>query len=761
MKKAAVGLIVVGVVLVLAILGVSIASLIIASNNSSPGSTNSPQQTQPSVVLKDDPISNEFATDLLQRINTSVNPCDDFYEFACGNWPTHNVAPNFTSSWSQYDLVSQSVGDMIAKAIKVADITKASQGLSKAIQFYDTCLSDTLAETAKGKVLGALLFDGKAEEGTLNGFTDGHGKWPVIDSTFDDFYTAGKYSFESQMGYLKNKFGIDTFVYTYAMGYDYQSNLTIMWTTGSMLPLGLGIFMQDTYLSNTEAMTAYSTLQQNVANLLARDMGVKVPAKGFDQDDFKNMLQIEIDLANATYLDYQGQGQESLWNLDMLSKQIPNFKWTDFLSNLLPDQVWSDIKKGDAIINLDSTTYMTSVINILKKYRPRDIQNYMIWRLIKYSLPYMSSEYTQALADFNAVLYKKTNQVTPKDKLCLSYIRGNYEMPNLGYATAEAYIDSYFGDDIRKGAQIMVESVKEGLQDLMIESTWMDLDTKAAAMKKALFMDTFVGYPDWVKNKTAQAIYYEKLHVPAKVTFLSLNLNLRSWAVIKNFEPLGGIVDRLDFHGPPVVTDAWYTATSNSFSIPAGELVKPFYNHGYPDAANYGAAGAVVGHEMSHGFDSNGANYDAYGNINNWWSNSSTVHFDKSLQCLIKQFNGYCYPDIGCINGANTVTENTADLAGIKAAYKAYLIKNSEDKTDYRLAKAPQYTMDQIFFLNFASFWCGVSSETSLKMSLFGDVHAPGKYRVIGTLSNVPEFSKAFGCKKGDPMNPENKCSIW
>lgn len=303
----------------------------------------------------------------------------------------------------------------------------------------------------------------------------------------------------------------------------------------------------------------------------------------------------------------------------------------------------------------------------------------------------------------------------------------------------------------------MVTKVKGGLSDLISASTWMDDSTKKSALLKVQLMDASVAYPDWILNKTAQSIYYKDLQMPL-ASFISLNLMLRGWAVRKQLTEIGVPVDRAAFPGTPMATDAWYSASTNSLTCPLGELQSPFFGLDYPDAVNFGGAGAVFGHEASHGLDRNGALYDAYGNESNWWSNSSKQSFDDHCNCIVNQFNQYCYPGIGCVNGNQTIDENVADLAGIKAAYKAYKKQNGPQ---YRLAKAPMFTNDQLFFLSFASFWCGTDSPGALEQELQTDVHTPKKFRVIGTLRNVPEFSQAFQCSDSSYMNPKDRCSIW
>jgi predicted metalloendopeptidase len=426
---------------------------------------------------------------------------------------------------------------------------------------------------------------------------------------------------------------------------------------------------------------------------------------------------------------------------------------------LVSDSLWDKLsKQNKSLIYIDYPEYYDLLIRLLNNTKPRDIRNYSIWRLVKYSLPYMSSKYTNALAKFNAVIQGQEVSAPSQASICLSYIKGNYEMPNLGFATAEALVkQGYFPEAEKARAVKMVKQVQNGLLELIKASTWMDKETKQNAIHKATLMDASIAYPDWILNKTAQQLYYNDLKIP-KTSFISLNLMLRAWAVDKQLNQVGVPLDRSDFPGTPVETDAWYTQSTNSLTAPLGELQPPFFGLHYPDSVNYGAAGAVFGHEMSHGFDKNGAQYDALGNESNWWSNSSKKAFNEHCNCLIQQFNQYCYDGIGCVNGNRTIDENVADLGGLKAAFRAY---KKQPGPQYHLAKAPMFSTDQLFFLSFASFWCGVESNGAIEQQIQTDAHTPLKYRVIGTVRNMPEFAQAFQCSRSSFMNPSERCTIW
>ncbi|TKR88875.1 hypothetical protein L596_013050 [Steinernema carpocapsae] len=454
------------------------------------------------------------------------------------------------------------------------------------------------------------------------------------------------------------------------------------------------------------------------------------------------------------------EGTDALWTLQELKKNVSaTFDWDLFFKNLVSDELYHKIiyDKSDLVVQLDTPVFLKNVINMIQTSKDRDLQNYAIWRLVKYSLPYLSSEYTAALNDFNNAFPGSASKETPRAGVCLSYIKGNFELPNLGFATSEAYGKKHFLIDAQEASKQIVVNVKAGLEQLITSADWMDNTTRKNALDKAGKMDVLMAYPDWTMNQTAQNQYYKNLKIPPSVSFISLNLMLRGWAVQKNFEGVLKPVDRKDFVGSPVRTDAWYSKSTNAFTMPVGELQYPFYGYGSPLAMNYGAAGAVAGHEMSHGFDVDGSQYDTNGNLANWWSPASKKQFEDRTKCLIDQFNHYCFKGAGCVNGRITAAENAADLGGLKAAYQAFKALPPQPT----LARAPMFSSDQLFYLSFSSFYCNSQSLDEIKDDLASNGHSPAKYRVIGTLRNIPEFSKAFSCKLGSYMNPEKKCAIW
>ncbi|CDW61127.1 endothelin converting enzyme 1 [Trichuris trichiura] len=346
-----------------------------------------------------------------------------------------------------------------------------------------------------------------------------------------------------------------------------------------------------------------------------------------------------------------------------------------------------------------------------------------------------------------------------------------------------------FDNESKSDVDKMVTELKNAFNLLLNENNWMDEPTKQKAKEKIHQMISSIGYPEEI-NKL-DTIYepllekHDDFHdtiINSNDSFFEINTKMLTWLRQKQNNQIGKPFDRHDFGGSPVIVNAWYAPSKNSIVFPAGILQPPFYDKTSPAAVNFGSIGSVIGHEITHGFDDQGAEYDSYGNLNvqnciqyfeylvdfreifyKWWTNSSKEKFEEKVQCFVDQYSHFCYPELGdnvCVKGENTKGENIADNGGIKQSFAAYKAL-TKGKPQEVLPSLEQFTMDQIFFLSFANFWCGNFRNKFLQNMIDTNEHAPGRNRVVGTLQNFDEFAKAFNCPLGSVMNPEKKCVVW
>jgi len=311
--------------------------------------------------------------------------------------------------------------------------------------------------------------------------------------------------------------------------------------------------------------------------------------------------------------------------------------------------------------------------------------------------------------------------------------------------------------------ETLTDLVQSQFNDLVAQGTWLTEKTKKLAEDKIRAIIHNIGYPDFILDDNLLQSEVQGLDYKNDKFFENVLQNLR-WRTNQEMGRLDERVNRTLWTATPAVVNAYYSRNRNQIMFPAGILQPPFYHKHFPKSLNYGGIGVVIGHEIIHGFDDKGRQFDHAGNINQWWDHESSERFHNKAQCIIDQYNGYLVDEVGIyLNGMNTQGENIADNGGIKQAYYAYKkwLKTNDITSEEPLPGLEHLNHDQLFYLNFAQVWCGSTRPEALRSKLKTAVHAPGKYRVTGTLSNSKEFAKAYNCPVGSKMNPVNKCSIW
>jgi len=304
---------------------------------------------------------------------------------------------------------------------------------------------------------------------------------------------------------------------------------------------------------------------------------------------------------------------------------------------------------------------------------------------------------------------------------------------------------------------------------MMQQNDWMDSATRNYALEKANEMMPLIGYPDDLTfNDTALDEYYENFNLSSDDSYADVAERSSSWAQRKAFRRLAERVDRHEFGTSASVVNAFYSGVKNAITFPAAILQPPFFDEHFPRAVNYGAIGAVIGHEITHGFDDQGSQFDKIGNLKDWWAASTSKQFVERKRCIIDQYSSFTIPETNGtmrINGILTQGENIADNGGIKQAFNAYRrsVAKAGGEEEPRIPGLERFTPNQIFFMSFAHVWCGSIRPEAAIRQLLTDPHSPNRFRVNGVLHNQPDFAEAFNCPSGSPMNPEpeQRCKVW
>jgi predicted metalloendopeptidase len=378
-----------------------------------------------------------------------------------------------------------------------------------------------------------------------------------------------------------------------------------------------------------------------------------------------------------------------------------------------------------------------------------DWKTYLRWHLIDAAAAELSNDFVNEDFAFNQGILRGTKEIKPRWKRVVASTD-----EALGEALGKLYVADYFPPEAKARALEMINNLKAALVDRIKTLDWMDEPTKQEALKKLAAMNVKIGYPDKWRD-------YSLLKID-RGSYVSNAMRAANFEVNRELKKIGKPVDRTEWGITPPTVNAYYNSHMNEIVFPAGILQPPFFDPKADDAVNYGGMGAVIGHEMTHGFDDQGRQFDASGNLRDWWSKQSAEEYDRRRKAVVDQYSEYEPLPGAHINGELTQGENIADIGGVKLAYAA-LQKALDKNPQAREQKIDGFTPEQRFFLGWAQVWRGNQREQDLRLRLITDPHSPTRYRCNGAISNMPEFAKAFNIPDGSPMiRPADKrVNIW
>ncbi|KAG8222300.1 hypothetical protein J437_LFUL001842 [Ladona fulva] len=449
--------------------------------------------------------------------------------------------------------------------------------------------------------------------------------------------------------------------------------------------------------------------------------------------------------------------------------------WTQYLSKVMEN---TDVKldfDSDFLVVLD-VTYLQKLANVLSRTKRSTIIRYLWWSIFSTLAPLTVQDFRDLGFRFSQRVLG-LSQRSPRWKGCTGNVNSNF-----GMAVSFMYVQEYFNEKKREkvespydlligGSQYdcfvtkaleMVNDVRGAFEEIVKELQWMDEGTKGRTLEKLEAMRPFIGFPGWLLTPGELEAYYEGAEVIEGELFETY-IRLSEASLRRALEDIRRTSDKDRWITAATTVNAFYSPILNSVTFPAGILQPPFYGLGL-ESLNYGAIGAIMGHELTHGFDDQGRRYDKNGNLRMWWSRETLVEYERRVKCIVDQYDAYPVKQLGgnfTVNGVNTQGENIADNGGLREAYRAYQKFRARHPQEPLLPGLAEYTHEQLFFLGFAHMWCGHATDGALRSRVVNGVHAPNRFRVMGTLSNMKEFAEAWGCPAGSPMNPKNKCILW
>jgi putative endopeptidase len=647
----------------------------------------------------------------LASLDKNTQACTDFYQYANGGWLAANPIPAAYSSWGVAEVLQEKNRDVLHEILdSLAANTNAAKGSpeQKVGDYYATCMDEAKIEKEGIKPL-APVFEHIAAIKDVAGLQD----------AIAHFHSMG----------LHVVFGSDS-----TQDFKNSSEVTFEIYQG-----GLGLPDRDYYLkTDDDSKKTREAYVQHVAKMfeLLGDDAAKAAAEA------QTVMAIETKLADASLTRVEMRDPARIYHrmtVAQVKELAPAYDWDGYMKKL------GVTAKTD--INVATPDFFTKAVNpMLTSVPVSDWQTYLRWHVINNTAPALSAAFVDEDFNFKGKVLQGAKENLPRWKRCVA---GTDRV--LGEAVGEVWVKKAFPPSAKERALDMVRNLEAALKDDIGTLSWMSPETKKQAIAKLGAFLNKIGYPDKWRD-------YSALEVDRGPYVLN-RARAGAFEVRRDLNKIGQPVDRMEWQMSPPTVNAYYNPLINEIVFPAGILQPPYFDAAADDAYNYGGMGSVIGHEMSHGFDDSGAQFDATGNLKNWWTEDDLKNFKARAQCVINQFNGFEVEKGLNVNGNLVVGESIGDLGGLVIAYAAF-----QKATAGKPKKVIDgFTPEQRFFLGYARGWATNMRPELARLITKTNPHPLPKFRVNGPLSNMPQFAEAFSCKAGDPMvrAEKDRCQIW
>ena len=641
------------------------------------------------------------------NIDSTMNPAEDFYQFACGGWLANNPIPEEESKWSNFNVLDNNNNDILKNLLESAQADPGTKGESRQL-IGD--LYNSFTDTVKRNELGLTPVEGMLKE--IDAISSKEELQAQIIKLHNLGFDAGFGIYVEQDAKLNDRYAI----------YLGQG--------------GLGLPNRDYYFNKDERSVGIRTEYKSHIDKIFT-LGTGNPAGSA----LKNTYSIEEKLAEKSWPPAQMRDIEAQYNkmtVAELSTLAPGFDWAAYMTarNINVDSVIVGQKE-----------FFTQFASVFAKTPIDSWKAYLKWNVLNASAGALTTEMERADFAFYNTVMRGTKKMKPLWKRGVMMVSGS----PVGQGLGEVFVQDNFSQDAKKKVNEMVENITLVFEERIQQLDWMSPETKVKANEKLGSFVRKLGFPDEWKD-------YPGLEISSDNYFQN-EMNLNKFSVDENMAKLGTEINKSEWHMVPQMVNAYYNPLLNEIVFPAGIMQKPFFSEHFEDAVNYARMGAVIGHELTHGFDDQGSQFDATGAMANWWTEDDKAKFDAKTQLLIDQYSEFEVLEGVFVNGELTLGENIADLGGLTIAYYAYK-KSLEGKEDKVING---YTGYQRFFIAFGQVWQNNIRNNALVQRVNTDPHSPGKYRVNGTLANMPEFFEAFNVQEGDAMrqSEEKIARIW
>ncbi len=639
-----------------------------------------------------------FDSALLDR---ATDPCDNFYQFACGTWLSDHAIPADRSLWGRFDQLEQRNKDALRA---ILEESARKRGPDRRIgDYYSACMDETAADRRGATPL-------KPWFAKIDKLKDKAGLAPLLA----ELHLAG-----AAAGFA---FGAQP---------DFKNSST--WIA-AVVAGGLSLPDRDYY---------FDAKHEKIRGQFVEHMTKMFALSGDSQQDAaaraKAVFDFEKSLAEASLDRVSRRDPAKIYHKQPvveLAAQAPGFGWEAYFRA-------TGAPKFDSL-NVAQPAFAKRVASLAETAGLDAWRAYLRWQVLTVSAPALSKALVQEDFDFFRKTLRGVRQMPPRWRRCTEQVDGA-----LGEALGQLYVEKMFKQESRQRMTVMVEMLGKAMDKDIRELPWMTPATKERALEKLKAVTNKIGHPAKWRD-------YSRIKI-VRNDPLGNAVRARQEDSRHDLARIGQPVDKLEWNMTPPTVNAYYSPLNNSINFPAGILQPPYFDVTVDDAVNFGGIGAVIGHELSHGFDDQGRKYDPKGNLSDWWTAADAAEFERRAQCFVDQYSKY-QPVKGVNqNGKLTLGEDTADNGGLRIAYMALMMLVAGKE----MPKVDGFTPEQRFFLGWGQVWCRKATDEAAKLRAATDPHSAAQFRVNGVVSNMPEFRQAFGCAVGRPMARENACRVW